>query len=463
MEVSADLGVVLVSLRNHIPDSTTLQAREKLGRDQYEVCAVQFTLPIVPSLPPQIDDLDILWRQRGEDVPVYTAYDKSRKAFLLIGSSVYRNMDASPPPHYEPSSDELAPIPRQDESFNAADKGPQKPPPYSWTQTSDSVTVAFPLPSTTPKSSINITFSAKAFTCHIQGIDANNNDVPRYSLKPLWDGIFPSSSFWTWDREAEHSFGLLTLHLDKQHEGTKWMHVFEPSTNSKDADEEVLETLDPSELWHIRESLEKYTRSLRDGEDMSGLGLGKGVPSLAEGEMDEEVDDSVGRTVYLTWVGSGTTALQPSDTPPFTLLSTILPGSPASPISLVVKNHIDGTMFHISDTVSGEAAAWNHTATFSALGFVLASKQDTRFTYHFSSKAVLAFENGSGNRGGNVYIYGIASKNTVWAKQVILKVGDASSGSLLGVGALKNDRGDAVLLCLTEGHLVLIHNIAKYI
>jgi hypothetical protein len=123
-----------------------------------------------------------------------------------------------------------------------------------------------------------------------------------------------------------------------------------------------------------------------------------------------------------------------------------------------VKNHIDGTVFRLDHT-SDLRAEWNHTATFPALSFVLASKEDTRFTYHVSSRAVLAFENGNRDRGGNVYIYWGARSNDMWAKQVVLKVGDASSGSLLGVGAFRNGQGKALLICLTEGDLILIHDV----
>ncbi|KAG2112237.1 uncharacterized protein F5147DRAFT_744547 [Suillus discolor] len=425
---------------------------------EFDVWAARFSLPF-PSQNGDLAPIDILWRRRGQDVPIFMDYDNSRNCYLLAGSSGYRELNQPAPPSYEPSPDEMAPIPRLDEKLDV--ETPLRPPPYSWTQTSDSVTVAFPLPATTPTSSIKVTFSQKTLTVHVQTTShVEGVPLPHYSAQQLWDGIQTSTSFWTWDREGEHSFGLLTLHLDKQREDARWMHVF-ASAGTPGGEEEVTETLDPSELYLIRESLEKYTAALQSGEDMSGLGLGRGVPALAQGEMDEEVDSSIGRVAFLTWVGeNGGVPVWSSGVgdSACNVLSIDLPGSGPG-ASMVVKNGIDGALFTLDEAqTTGSLPTWTHSATFSALAFVLASKRDTRFTYHVSSKAVLAFENGSRDRGGNVYIYRGGHPGQIWAKQSVLKVGDGSAGSLLGVGMSKTAQGHTIV-CLCENELVVMHNI----
>lgn len=466
--ISPITAVAILSSRNYEGAGHSEAAnRAKAKEVDFDIWAVKFDLLSIRSKG-DVRDMDVLWRRRGQDVPIYTTYDECLKSYLLIGGSLYRGVNAPSPLSYQPSSDELAPIPRFNENLDGKGSEPAKPPLYSWTQTHDSVTIAFPLPSSTPKSKIAVTFSPRTLTVHIQIENQTPLPLPRYSGKHLWDGISPSSSFWTWDREAEHSFGMLTLHLDKQHEGTKWMQVFasagiSPASESSPEDEEVPETLDPSELWHIRESLEKYTAALRNGEDASGLGLGRGVPSLAGGEMDDEVDASVGRHAYLTWVdGSGLAPAWSGGARevPFQLLSTPLPGYDDANVSLIVKHDLDGPVFSLdSGTIRPGSPTWTHTSTFSALAFVLASKQDTRFTYHTGSNAVLAFESGLKDRGGNVYIYRSAPTTERWAKQAILKAGDGPGGSLLGVGAVKYGEGKTVILCLTEGELVLIRDL----
>ncbi|KAI0086501.1 hypothetical protein BDY19DRAFT_995792 [Irpex rosettiformis] len=435
----------------------------------YDIWAVSIDLDQVSqdqSLP-----LDIKWHRRGDNVPSYVSHIESKATFLLIGNSPYRPLSAPLPASYEVLPDEIAPIPRANESLDNASSANQssdlaKPPPYSWTQTGDSVTVAFGLPSNTPKDVIKVTFSATTLTILIQSDKEPLSPaiaLPHYTLKKFWDGIHTSNSFWTFDRQAEQKYGLLTLHLDKAHEGTKWPHLF-AQQETLNGEPEVPETLDPSELYAVRESLEKYTAALQTGEDASGLGLGRGVPSLAEGELDDEVDLDTGDAVIATWVElDGSTpswaSAKESDSP-FTLLATPLPSSEPQGPSIVAKNGLDGLVYTFSDM--GEEVAWKHTSTFNVLSFVLASKRDTRFVHASLGSgldSVLAFESGARGLGGNVYIYRRTAQPTdKYGKQAVLKVGDTSSGPLLGVGQVKTRGGERITLCLCERELAMIRD-----
>ena len=491
--------------------------QNKPGSVAFDIWAVKVALfSLRPTGISNSRPLEVLWHRRGEDVPMYTTFVDKLNAHLIIGGSSYRDPETPKKlatPYDEPTPDEMAPIPRANEILDASPPSDQdkKLYPYSWTQSPDSVTVAFPLPSTTPKTMIKVFFTTQTLTVHVD--NNNNNDelmtlpmpipIPHYSAKALWADINPSSSFWTWDREGEQKWGLLTLHMEKKHDGTRWMHVFNPSPRrpatattfpaepdlgssgpSDMMEMEVPETLDPSELWHIRESLEKYTSALRDGEDASGLGLGKGLSSLADGEMDEEADANVGRRVCLTWIRGGVVmdtnekiavkegaADQVEEEEQFVqLLSTPLPGSLGidEEVSLILKHDLDGTVFTLQS--SKATPQWTHTSTYSALSFVLASKQDTRFTHHLlpssdpnspSGGAVLAFEGGSSRgRGGNLYIYhSVPTSKEKWAKQAVLKVDDGLGGALLGVGCVRGEGGEKMVVCLTEGELVVIQGI----
>ncbi|KAG6850746.1 hypothetical protein H0H93_009369 [Arthromyces matolae] len=449
---STDAILAILSSRYYGSDAESTQSKD-LPSTNFDIWGVKITLTSTSHS--RVQEMDVLWHRRGQDVPIYTAFVQSLDAALLIGGTKYESLGNETSPPYEPSPDEIVPISRADEKFDTDAPEPAKPPPYSWTQTSDSVTMAIPLPSSTPKSTIKVLFSPQSLTVHVDNEVSSSVPIPRYSARRLWDGILSSTSYWTWDREAEHSFGLLTLYLDKQHQGTKWTQVF---ASNADQEVEVLETLDPSELWHVREALEKYTAALREGDDASGLGLGHGVPSLAEGELDMEVDDVVGRKAYLTWVDSNGNVPQwwkNAEDIPFQLLSTLIPGHGASKLSVIVKSNLDGIV-HTLDEKDSKTPVWTHTSTFSALSFVLASKQDTRFTFH-DTGAVFAFEGGIRDRGGNVYIYRAASADSKWAKQAILKVGDGYGGSLLGIGKLRV-AGATVILCLAEGELIILKN-----
>ncbi|KAG7088449.1 hypothetical protein E1B28_012440 [Marasmius oreades] len=462
---SPDAATILFSSRNCESHDSISQGKKGSSVD-FDVWAAKLDISDSErsGKSDNVKAMEILWRRHGDEPPIFVTYDPSSTSFAIIGGSVYREHgDATP---YTPAPDEIAPIPRANENLDEEDQSSAKPRPYSWTQSSDSVTVAFPLPSTTQKSQIHVRLASESLSLSIDGVENSDLPVtlPKYSSKSLWDRIQTETSYWTWDREAEHAFGLLSLHLDKQNVGTKWMQVFASAGTTTAAaaeasieDVEVPETLDPSELWHIRESLEKHTAALRTGEDASGLGLGKGVPSLAEGEMDEELDASVGRRAFLSWFGR-----EDGSRPPWApagkenvcqLLSLPVPGEDNTSLSLVVKEGLDGVVYTLR--ASAEKPKWVHSSTFSALAFVLASKRDVRFTFH-SRGTVYALENGSLSRGGNAYIYRSVSRGEKWAKQAILQVLEGSGGTLLGVGALNVDRSKRILLFLEERELVLL-------
>ena len=450
-----------------VPDKPT---KGSISKVKFDVWGVKLNL----NLPTQEQPLplDIIWHRRGEDVPQFLAHDASRQAVMILGSCPYTRIDSPSTPAYEPTSDEFAPIPRAGENLNnpSPELGIKPPPPYSWTQSSDSVTVAFPLPSSTPKQAIKVTFSPRTLTVLVAAESPSPSvPIPKYTAKVLWDGIQPSSSFWTWDKDDNRSFGVLTLHLDKQHEDTRWVQLFaasgqKPSGFSTEPDEmEVPETLDPSELYNIRESMEKFTEALQSGEK-------GGIPSLAEGEMDEEIDSQMDKWSFMTWVGED--GQEPSWAnnlgmdAPISVLSTPLPGYPTVSPSLIVKNGLDGAVFALQNGSSpSDPPTWKHTSTFSVLSFVLASKRDTRFVYHARTRAVLAFESGT---QGNVYVYrNITKLHDQSAKQAVLKIASGVAGALLGVGAVTHiftspegqKQKHRLLLELCEGELVVAHNV----
>ena len=465
-QTTPDSATLVLSSLSH-----TAEPQEDAKRrppTEFDLWGVEVSLALVEN--EETQTLNCLWHRTGREVPIYSTFHDSPPSFHIFGGSLFTESGNSAASSYTPTPDEIAPIPRAGEDLDAGLL--PKPPPYSWTQTSDSVTVAFPLPSATPKSMIKVTFTPKSLNLIISGTSPESDSLPiplpRYIAKPFWDGIQPSTSLWTWDKAGEKSFGLLTLHLDKQHEGTRWSQVFAPhQTPSGEPEPEVAETLDPTELYNIRETLEKYTSSL--SEDGSGLGLGQGVPSLGKGEIDDELDSSIGREAFLTRIPAST--LQPQNgtdlkdrSPPVTLLSTPLPGSakPGDSPSVIAKSDIDGLLYTLTP-YGGDESTWTHTSTFPALSFVLASKQDVRFTYHISDRLVLAFESGSRGLGFNVYIYqATPTPSALWAKQSVIRVGDVATGPLLGVGALSLDvegGKKVVMLCLCENEAIVVQDI----
>ncbi|KIJ54937.1 hypothetical protein M422DRAFT_24802 [Sphaerobolus stellatus SS14] len=440
-QVASDHAVLVVSTsgpRNEAVSATNIQEHYT-----FDIWGLKVSLPdpnamVIDSIVPQ--PFEILWQQRGTHIPFHVAYIAGRQAFLMIGGSGYTDVSEPITQRPEPSADEIAPIPRAGESFDGEPSAVSQatpPPPYSWTQTDDSVTIAFALPGLTLKTTIHATFNRENISLKVGSPPLPQ---PLYSGALLWDTIDPSNSLWTWERGTASKAGLLTLHLEKAHRGTRWSSVFQQGFESV----EVQETVDPSELANIREMLDKYTASLQENG-----GLGQGLPSLAEGERDTEVDSSIGHPFQITWVGGDV----PSDDTSAIFLSLPLPGV-QQPLSLVIKNDIDGPIFTLEGSVE-----WKHTATYPALSFVLASKRDTRFTYHVADKVVLAFDSGARNDGGgNVYIYRGSKPGEKWAKQSVFQQ-RPGAGALIGVGSIKGRDGKDVLLCLSERELALCRDV----
>ncbi|KAF8327023.1 uncharacterized protein EI90DRAFT_3156380 [Cantharellus anzutake] len=461
--------------------STSESGRKQKARShhkiQFRLSAISLQLPR-PVAEDAMDEVtgprnvSVLWSAIGDDLPAHVRYSPRLRSYLILAESAYIGASSIPSattslPPRDPLPEEIAPIPRAQENLDA-EKTPIPPsiPPYSWTQNEDSLTIAFFLPVTIPKTAIRATLRSRDLSLLIIDTtgslaDAKNMGlkIPFFAKKPWWGEIDASASLWTWDKDGDREYaaasgfdaggptiGVLTLYLEKRHEKTRWPHVFASSGTTStdgrppdDEDSDVPETLDPTELYAAREALEKYTSAVLSGEDPGGLDLGRGLPSLSRKEVDDEIDDNVGRSLIMMWreADDGVALLPPGGYEwPLDLLShpvpLPLPDHDAKALgawSIIIKNGVDGLLFNCDDaSVEGKSPAWKHDSTFSALAFVLASKRDTRFTFHLRDKVVVAFESGAASPigGGNAYVYrGIDKRGAKWAKQAVLKVGVA--------------------------------------
>lgn len=386
----------------------------------FHLATLRILIPDGPPMDTRSSPVEILWTKRSTDIPSYVSSIADN--WLICAGSTFEDV--------------LDPIvvPMEDVPMvTLPDTQPtgKPPPPYSWTQTNDSLTIAIPLPSTTPKSHIHVSIAPKYLSVLIKDAEDSPFPIPRYAMKELWDHIDKETSLWTWDKQGERTVGLLTLHLEKKNEGTKWPHVFAHDGTNPDS-EEVPETVDPSEMWKIREALEKYT------SDLQGNGeFGTEMPSLAAGELDPSVDTEVGRRMTVSYfdVLTGQEASPHSayeEILAFPIPSTISTlSSETDARSMVIKRGIDGLLFE--GPVVPTVEPWEHTTTFPALGFVLASKRDLRYAFHLGKAAIVALESGGKDVNPNMYIY-YAAKGAPNARQSVVRLGrDGSAGSLVGV------------------------------
>ncbi|KAJ3214937.1 hypothetical protein HDU67_001025 [Dinochytrium kinnereticum] len=232
---------------------------------------------------------------------------------------------------------------------------PTPPPPlYKWTQSKTDLTVYFDLPTPTEKHRLNCTFHRDRITILIDSTPFFNHT--------LFDTLIPSECIWTLERTR-----LLTLHLQKTNEGTRWDHL-------PDQDDGVLETLDPSELAAFRESLEKYTSSSSSSED-STTTLGKDVRAASEQVEDEDFEGANACLVRFSVEGAATHVCVAGSR------EWICAGFVGGELqrggglrSVCLKSDVDGVICEINPKLEVK-----HTCTLDAFNFVHASKREKRF------------------------------------------------------------------------------------
>lgn len=332
---------------------------------------------------------------------------------------------------------------------------------YSWTQTDDTLTLAFALPASINKLDIRVHFSHKGLSLGLAAPAAKITDLDAepephsqteealrngsFESRALWDIINVDESVWTWEHVQTRTgsetrvLGLLTLHIAKKHEGTRWPTVLEG--------DDTAETLDPSELLMMLEGLEKYTEA-------------PGQSSLLRDGLEEE-DALAGTKFVLTEVHADGSIVraEPSDS------AMLLAGpAPCSTVQtgLLLKHDVDGIVY--SPPSSPSLAVWSPVELVPAISYVLASKREAHPVYFLrvpnsSSSCVFALEPRNntihGKLGYNVFVYHAAPKSNYGESRVLrLENDEQRSGSLLGLAVTS----DARLLCLFDTALHVVEN-----
>lgn len=443
----------------------------------FDVSLLELNLSASPD--PQPERLKLLWSVTGEEAVYYARLgEKAEDAHLLLSESTFIATDTA---RAEPGEQTEVSAPSQAAPSVSSSAHPSsRPSPFTWLQTPDSVTVIFQLPSTLSKRDIRVHFSpyglsltlASTALDQVAGLkiqeiteDGPENEAVtssdplaataqlilsgRYRSRSLWAPIEASSSVWTWEQvgEGEQTKGLLTLHLEKKDEGTRWLKVFESKAKAEDADtvgpqrpmiggsnsitrksdetrlyeldaqiaqqtsddedlDDPPEIMDPSELAMMIEGLDKYTA---DGEfddpaipRPSGPTLSTERESLLRDQLEPE-DAVVGKRLQASLItgsrdGARVTETTRSDQTHYCLAEPLphFKADGTQDHALAVRHELDGLVVTPDDKT---ASTWQHVDTLPALSFVLASKRDlNRVSLHRRNgqsgprSIVLAFE-----------------------------------------------------------------------
>ncbi|KAJ2715575.1 hypothetical protein H4R19_001124 [Coemansia spiralis] len=294
-------------------------------------------------------------------IPVYCAYASWDRYILGVRGGVVLD------------DTELVLQPPEGVAAAASSIGPSR---YCWAQTSSDVTVYFELPLALKANQIQCEMARATLSLHFADADPQLAEFVR-DRAPLHDRIVADESVWTLE-----SGRLLTLHLQKEHEGARWTSVF-------GADDGVLETMDPSELAAIRGRLEKYTAAAQE-PGRSTIPLMQPYVDQDSGgdleQLEEEPDASVMFSVRDWPLGRAEATSTPGSPGWLCAAFPRGPAAPQGPEPVCLRFDVDGVVFGFGAAASGGSSQQHlhpvearHTGTFSALSYVQASKREKRF------------------------------------------------------------------------------------
>ncbi|KAJ2036231.1 hypothetical protein GGI03_000823 [Coemansia sp. RSA 2337] len=344
---------------------------------------------------------------RSRAIPVYCEYTADDMYVLGVRDGVEQDDTESASRPHSPSEASLSAV------------LPCIPDLYYWSQTSSDVTMCMELPVNVDAKQIQCVLTRGAITLQF-------NEVPECEAKygldhtMLCDEIVADDSVWTIENGR-----LLTLYLQKVHEGARWPTLF-----SKD--DGVLETMDPNEFAVIRERLQRLTSDSFDTRRPAGMP----TMALATEEVDQDSDELEQESSSVVfsvrdWRTGLASASSVAGSPGWLCPSFSRPlgqrqGNELPPVCL--RFDVDGTVFGFNGATHANSNADasicpRHWGTFAALSYIQASKREKRFMYVDPDMTVAVLA----ETQRRIYIYHqVDSADSSTAAQSVVDLGGAT-------------------------------------
>ena len=226
-------------------------------------------------------------------------------------------------------------------------------PDYVWSETGDSVTVWFSLGKAASKSDLVVDKTSTT-------LKVTYKNQLRLEGQ-LAHGIVTDESLWTL------SEGKLEITLTKLDKDVAWNELVRGDTRGR----KVIDPETASE-WHQR--LIHLTTEEMDAE------FGGPKPDLFPGEVSEECDAFPSEETYLMRIDGDSNAASHKASLGSHLVLFATPVSPAMAPALCLRHDVDGLVWQPLGDEAQTTWSCLHTATFQALGYVQASKEQRKFT-----------------------------------------------------------------------------------
>jgi hypothetical protein len=319
---------------------------------------------------------------------------------------------------------------------------------YKWHQSHSEITVEISLEGVTHKSQINCQFSPQGLTLCIAKNGAFSSAAASTTIfdDNLFDIIKVDECIWTLENN------ILTLHLQKGHEGTRWSHLLE-------RDDDVLgniynfisfflnnnkyaETLDIQALAEVTDSLRKYTNEVTHTEE-----LHRGIQKAATEPTEEE--DFEGSKVWLMKFNMDGALLKTDTADGLEWLCSGFNPSASShdaqpSFNICLKYDVDGVIISVSKDLE-----LSHKSTLPAFAFIQTSKRDKKYL-GFSRDCEYAFIVESRRR---LYVYSRTGSTKQHSPQYLIDLPPPNESSVIGFQQL----GNGVCIILRESSIAYIN------
>ncbi|KAJ7408926.1 NudC domain-containing protein 1 [Pitangus sulphuratus] len=274
---------------------------------------------------------------QGKSVPHYAAIEQSGDGLMIVSHKPFKFMESE--------SDKL------EENDDTKVLNEKKDPLYYWQQTEDDVTITVHLPQDITKDDIKVRFSP-------DNISVTLRDQPPLMEGKLYSPVDHESC--TWIIKENKS---LEISLIKKNEGSRWPELILGDTRGEFI-------MDPSQCSEIAESLMHLTSEVmnpnpeKEKPPCNAQELEECDAFLEDGASLCRFDGDTLKVTHIINLGSNqylfSVVVNPREMPCFCL-----------------RHDVDALLWQPhSDQPEN---MWEHIATFNALGYVQASKQDKKF------------------------------------------------------------------------------------
>ncbi|CAG8530698.1 2290_t:CDS:2 [Acaulospora colombiana] len=400
------VGEAILFLVYNTTKAQEVSTTQKSSRDGFKKTTFDVTLMQMSVMPPH--DLQVIHVVRGEEIPLYCSIESSGDGYVIGGRVDYEVV-------CEASTKEGVDQMDIDQSTDT------------------------------------LRYVSNFHRALLRQISNKEQPLPRYAFTQLFDLIDPDASLWT----IEPNIGLLTLHIEKGHQGTRWSHVFQN-------DDGVHETLDPNEFAEFRERLEKYTGDLLDDDNDSSDFPGR--KSLLQHPIGYEMEESI------DYEGSEFTLVRMSIEGKITAKTSggheflcrqfescdINNSTPFMP-SVCLKYDVDGLVYsvgHPNDYKTHDVSPFTmtHVATFNAFAFVQASKREKRYMFHDPlNRFVMIFD-----ESHHAFVYWHHANREKNDEQFVIDFADNKNNDIDIVGVQMVDSNGAVILVLIPDSVIMM-------